>query len=148
MTTVIAQPVAEKALAAANPSGDRDAVGRFVNGCSGGPGRFTDAARMMQAFRHAALACTSPEDVARVMEVLRDKALAGDVRAITEYLNRMLGKAEQSLVIATGEASPAEARIRLVALLAAHPAIMAALPVIDADATPVESEGVGPPNGD
>lgn len=89
------------ALVPLAPSGDggRDALGRFAPGNGGGKGN--PNARHVADLRQALLAAVSPEAIRDVAGVLLSRALAGDVAAIRELLDRTVGKA--TLPIEAGE---------------------------------------------
>lgn len=78
-----------------NGNNGRDKSGKFAKGNPGGPGN--PHARQIAKFRAAALNCEAakPENVEAVMAVLLRKALDGDMAAIKEYLDRVVGKATQ-----------------------------------------------------
>lgn len=74
------------------PFGDgRDNAGRFANGNPGGPGN--PEGRRVAAFRRAFLKAVTPADVAAVVQVLIDRAKAGEAWAVREMLDRSLGRA-------------------------------------------------------
>lgn len=68
---------------------DRDARGRFTKGNSGGPGR--PPAASVHEHRAALVNAVTPNDVKRVVRVLLDKALSGDIQAARILLDRLLG---------------------------------------------------------
>jgi len=65
--------------------------GRFKKGNPGGPGN--PFAGKVQQFRLAMLEAVTSADLRKVMAALVKKAKAGDVSAIRETLDRLLGKA-------------------------------------------------------
>lgn len=72
----------------------RDSSGRFRKGNPGGPGN-PNITRQSQ-FKRAVEEATTPEDILRVLQVLKDLALGGDVTAARTWLDRVLGKPTQA----------------------------------------------------
>ena len=74
-----------------NGSNGRDSSGRFTRGNSGGPGnpRAREAARL----REVLLTLTTPAHVRKITKKLIEMAIAGDLAAIRELLDRTIGKA-------------------------------------------------------
>lgn len=70
-------------------SADRDR-GRFRPGTPGGPGN--PHAKRVNQLRSALLAAANPDDVREVMATLIALAKGGDVAAIRELFDRLLGK--------------------------------------------------------
>lgn len=68
----------------------RDGRGRFVKGSGGGPGN--PYARRVARLRRELYRAVTPEDLRAVVRVLVEKAKAGDVVAIKELLDRVVGK--------------------------------------------------------
>ena len=69
----------------------RAANGRFLKGqWKGGPGN--PYARRVAALRSALLKAVTPDDIEAVVRVLIEKALQGDVPAIRELFDRVLGR--------------------------------------------------------
>jgi len=71
-------------------NGDRDASGRFTAGNRGGPGN--PHARRVAEFRSAMLAAVTPEDVKAIVRALVVAAIAGNVAAARELLERVCGR--------------------------------------------------------
>jgi hypothetical protein len=71
-------------------NGERDALGRFRPGNKGGPGN--PVARKTAAIRKALFAAVRPADVKAVVRALISQAKAGDVPAIKELFDRLIGK--------------------------------------------------------
>ena len=71
------------------PADNRDDRGRFVQGNAGGPGN--PYARQVAEHRKALMDAVTPNDVKRVVRVLIDKALSGDIQAARILLDRLLG---------------------------------------------------------
>jgi len=69
----------------------RDRRGRFVVGNPGGPGN--PHARTVAAWRRAFLEAVTPADIRKVARTLVRMAIAGDLGAIKELLDRTVGKA-------------------------------------------------------
>ena len=81
-----------------SPNG-RTARGRFAQGNPGGPGN--PYARRTAALRSALLDAVTEQDIRAVARALVKRAKAGEIPAIRELLDRLLGKA--------GDASPEDA---------------------------------------
>jgi hypothetical protein len=80
------------------PAGNRDDRGRFRKGHTvKSPGRPSLAAELPMA--DGIKAAASAEDVAQVLEKMRNLALGGDVKAATLYLAYVLGKPKEFLDI-------------------------------------------------
>lgn len=77
------------------PNGDRDASGRFKKGNSGGPGN--PYARRTSELRTLLLDTVSPDDLRAIVTKLVEQARNGDVVAIREVLNRVVGKPHGAL---------------------------------------------------
>ena len=77
-----------------NGAPQRDERGRFVLGWRGGPGNPNSA--QTAKLRSALLAAVTVDDMTKAVAALRENALAGDVVAIRELLDRCLGKPAQS----------------------------------------------------
>ena len=73
-----------------SPNG-RTARGRFARGNPGGPGN--PNARRVADLREALLSSIKPKDIQDVASALMQRAKAGEVAAIRELLDRLLGKA-------------------------------------------------------
>lgn len=73
-----------------NGANGRDANGRFTKGNAGGPGN--PHARRSAELRQAMLEAVSPDDIAEIMQRLVQMAKEGDVAAIREVLNRVVGR--------------------------------------------------------
>ena len=85
-----------------NGSNGRGARGRFAPGNPGGPGN-PHAARVAK-LRSAALAAVTQKDLRAVVRKLLELAKGGDVAAAREILQRCLGPAEATDVLARLEA--------------------------------------------
>ena len=68
---------------------ERDARGRFQAGNRAGKGN--PYIQRVAALRKALYECVTPEDMRALIDVLKKKALDGDVKAITLLLDRVLG---------------------------------------------------------
>jgi len=68
----------------------RTATGHFAKGNAGGPGN--PHAKRVAALREALLAAVTEADIVAVAKVLVARAKAGEVPAIRELLDRLLGK--------------------------------------------------------
>lgn len=91
----------------------RTRSGRFAPGNQGGPGGthyYTRAAEL----RRAMLSATTEDDVRAVLEKLLDLALAGDVAAAREFLDRTIGKApsHEDLEAHAAQSRPRQKTIR------------------------------------
>ena len=73
----------------------RDNKGRFALGNLGGPGN--PHVQRTAELRSARLSAVTPEDVAAIVQTLIKQALAGDVVAAREVLDRCLGKSTVSV---------------------------------------------------
>ncbi len=92
----------------------RDQGGRFAKGNNGGPGN-PHAAKVAQ-LRSVLLEAVTPEDIRAVVEALVTEAKAGNVSAMREFFNRVLGQpqaidaierlAEVEAILERLEASP------------------------------------------
>ena len=71
-------------------SDGRDAGGRFVKGCAGGPGN--PYARKAAALRKALYEAITPGDIRAAVKALAKEAKAGNVIAARELLDRAVGK--------------------------------------------------------
>ena len=69
---------------------DRDALGRFAKGWTGGPGN--PYALQVARWRRELYACVTDEDIRQVMRAPVDTAKSGSFWAIHELLNRLVGK--------------------------------------------------------
>ncbi len=76
---------------APSPNG-RTATGRFANGNPGGPGN--PHGRRVADLRAALLDAVTPEDIHAVAKALVARAKAGEVPAIRELLDRLMGKVQ------------------------------------------------------
>jgi hypothetical protein len=97
----------------------QDVAGRFLPGTAPGPGN--PMARRTAQYRRAIREAVSPEDLVQIIKVLMDKALAGDVQAAREVLDRVLGKAKVRVEVEERSASVAELRASLLSMLATDP---------------------------
>lgn len=94
-------------VAPITPAGNGDSRapdGRFLPGNSAGRGNPLN--KRVQMLRNALLAAVTEEDVAEVVQVLLGKAKAGKVPAIRELLDRLLGKAPQSVALTDPDGEP------------------------------------------
>lgn len=73
----------------------RDAGGKFVPGNKAAKGN--PYTRKAAAMRKAMYNAVSAEDMRRIVGQLKSQALAGDLKAITLLLDRMLGTAQTGL---------------------------------------------------
>jgi hypothetical protein len=71
--------------------------GKFVKGTCGGPGNPYN--RAAARFRSAFYKSVTEDDVVKAVEKLIEMAHGGDIHAIKEFLNRILGKAPQTLTV-------------------------------------------------
>lgn len=77
-----------------NGANGRDPRGRFQRGNPGGPGN--PYARAVAAFRRALYAALTPEDVTRLVQALRDRALDGDAACARLLLRYLVGEPDFS----------------------------------------------------
>ena len=107
------------------PKGDngRDATtGRFAPGWKGGPGN--PHARRVADFRRVLADAVTDEDLHDLARTLVEKGKAGDVMAVREVFDRLLGKAKTTLAVETEPRyDPEDAKARLGAMLAASPSL-------------------------
>jgi len=75
----------------------RNGKGRFVKGYAGGPGN--PHSKAVNSFRAAILEATTREDMLEIWAVLIENAKAGDLRAIREVFDRVIGKPKESVEI-------------------------------------------------
>ena len=92
-------------IAAANenepsPNG-RTAAGQFAKGNRGGPGN--PYARRVASIRAHLIKTVKPKDVRDIAKALITKAKSGDVPAIKEFFDRLLGKAPQTISLPAGD---------------------------------------------
>lgn len=73
-----------------NGENGRDPRGRFTRGNAGGPGN--PHAKRVAEFRNALLERVKTTDVEEVIDELMKLAKGGDIIAIREFLNRVIGK--------------------------------------------------------
>jgi len=73
---------------APSPNG-RNGAGRFAKGNPGGPGN--PHAASVARLRAALVEAVTPDDVAAIARALVTQAKGGDVAAVRELLNRLLG---------------------------------------------------------
>lgn len=73
-----------------NGANGRDTKGRFAAGNSGGPGN--PHARQVARIRSQLLSMVSEDDLREVLQALIQRARTGDVAAVHELLNRLVGK--------------------------------------------------------
>ncbi len=85
-----------------NGANGRDASGRFAKGNPGGPGN--PFARHVGQLRSALLEAVTAEDMRVVASKLVELAKSGDVRAIKELLDRVLGRPQEADLIERIEA--------------------------------------------
>ncbi len=91
-----------------NPSRNgRTVRGRFAKGNSGGPGN--PNAKRVADLREALLSAITPKDIQDVAMALMKRAKAGEVAAIRELLDRLLGKAGD-----TGAEGPGDMVLRVI----------------------------------
>ena len=75
-----------------SPNG-RTASGRFAKGNPGGPGN--PHSRRVAALREALLESVTESDIRAVSKALVSKAKGGDIPAVRELLDRLLGKGDE-----------------------------------------------------
>jgi len=75
---------------------ERNAKGQFVKGNRAAVGHKNHRARTAQQYKETLLNCITEQDIERVVRALIKKALAGDVSAIREVLDRCLGRVSQA----------------------------------------------------
>ena len=92
MTT--AQKTTEKAKKPATGKG-RDARGRFSKGNAGGPGN--PFARYVAKLRASMICSVTAQEIIRMADVLKNKALSGDVVAIKLFFQYVLGKPAETV---------------------------------------------------
>ncbi|MCC6423752.1 MAG: hypothetical protein IT447_09770 [Phycisphaerales bacterium] len=80
---------------------NRDNAGRFLRGNR--LGRGNPFAKRITRLRSALLKAVTTEDIAEVVQMLMDKAKAGDVAAARELLDRTIGKARQPVDVTSGD---------------------------------------------
>lgn len=90
-------------------NGGRDTRGRFAAGNAGGPGN--PYAKKVAEFRRALVDAVTPEDLEAVAKALVRKAKAGEIPAIRELLDRLLGKPVQTTAVALADTDQ-EAELR------------------------------------
>jgi hypothetical protein len=76
-------------------SNDRDARGRFTKGNAGGPGN--PFARQVTLLRASLVHSVTPQEIIRIGDALKEKALSGDVAAIKLLFQYLLGKPAETL---------------------------------------------------
>jgi len=91
------KPKAGKAKPSTNGNNGRDKSGKFTVGNKGGPGNphARHVAQIRSLFTRKAT--EQPEVFERLFDKLVEMALAGDLAAIKELLDRVLGKATQPI---------------------------------------------------
>ncbi len=77
-----------------NGANGRDAGGRFAAGNAGGPGN--PHAKHVGKLRSALLAAVTEKDMRAIAAKLVTLAKGGDVRAIRELFDRVLGKSQEA----------------------------------------------------
>ena len=102
-----------------NRANDRDQKGRFAKGNPSGPGN--PHVRRVGELRIAILEAVTPDRIVKVLEVLYQKALKGDVLAARGLLDRALGKPKMTLEQTQNLPSAKELRTHLTALVQANP---------------------------
>jgi hypothetical protein len=80
-----------------NGANGRDANGRFGKGNAGGPGN--PHAKQVAQLRAALFAAVTEDDLKEVVAALLNRAREGDIAAIRELLDRLLGKAPASVEV-------------------------------------------------
>ena len=100
-----------------SPNGEngRDANGRFVPGWKGGPGN--PYAKKVAEFRSRVLAVISVEDCDAVLRKLTKQAIAGESWAVKEFLDRVMGKAKETVQIEGGVSMLEMLRVSLESLM-------------------------------
>ena len=89
-----------------NGSNGRGPDGRFVAGNSGGPGN--PLASKVHRLRSLIHQCVTEEDFRQVIAKLLELAKDGDLAAIRELLDRMMGKPKSTIELQQRELSEAE----------------------------------------
>ena len=89
-----------------NGANGRDAKGHFAKGNAGGPGN--PHVRRVASFRKLILSAVSAEDFLAVVAALVEKAKAGDIAAIRELFDRLLGKQKSTAELLEEERTEAE----------------------------------------
>jgi hypothetical protein len=79
----------------ANTDSGRDEKGRFIQGNGGGPGN--PHAKRVAEVRTLLLESVTDADLQDIIKALVEKAKTGDVVAVKELLDRLLGKPRQAL---------------------------------------------------
>lgn len=79
---------------------DRLPNGHFKKGHEGGPGN--PHCKQVEKFRQIFYKCTTQKSLRLVIKKLYELAVAGDIKAIQEVLNRTLGKPAQHVEIEGG----------------------------------------------
>ncbi len=85
------------------PNGHRDASGRFLPGCPGGPGH---PGKHANAWRVALAEVATPERIKEVIKVLFREADKGRSWAIKELLDRGIGRAAPEDIEASNGSEP------------------------------------------
>jgi hypothetical protein len=104
--------------------------GRFPPGNPGGPGN--PFARQVNALRARLYQAVTEEDLQEVVQALLAKAKGGNVPAIRELLDRLIGKPPQAVHLAGSEEEPlaltlADLQLVVWDVLAGHPELKARL---------------------
>lgn len=85
-------------LPSQNGGNGRGSHGRFLAGNAGGPGN--PYARRVARLRSALLDAVTDDDLRAIVKVLVDRAKGGDLAAIREVLDRMVGRPLAALALA------------------------------------------------
>ena len=99
------------------------ATGQFLRGTVGGPGQTGGHPRYVAQLRAALVEAVTRKDVAAIAKRLVHDAKGGNTRAAHEVLDRLFGKAAQTIAIAESPTAE-DLRARLASLLTANPAIL------------------------
>ena len=78
------------------PNGRDATTGRFIKGWKGGPGN--PRGGQIEQLRSAMIEAVTDEDIKRIFATLVRLAVAGDVRAATLVLDRVLGRPQEAVV--------------------------------------------------
>ena len=99
------------------PNGEngRSEKGRFLPGNPGGPGN--PYAKKVAEFRSRVLAVISVEDCDAVLRTLTALAIAGESWAVKEFLDRVMGKAKETVQIEGGVSMLEMLRVSLESLM-------------------------------
>ena len=115
-------------MASLNGSNAARGPGRpFAKGNTGGPGN--PFAKQVNALRARLYAAVTEADLQEVVQALLAKAKEGNIPAVKELLDRLIGKPPQAIQLSGGDESITLADLQLVVwdVLSDHPALKAKL---------------------